>query len=623
MIIYLRDRFGENQKAVTCYKYTYYNDNNHDSSFEISGIYPGNYAGGLYEGGYVLVPNPEIGYPHVSVISTMTPATKGDPHTTIKTNPIINLFDRKVEWLTSYDNGQYKNVIESIFNTNFGTGQSDPLYKYANNSGTMYVTLQLSSTATVKSPEEKNLDEINYFDLLSWIKEREKRNEYVLRAYPTDSGITITDNLSDEGSSNVYLQDSRYILSTESYKDDRIGRISNHTKGEGESSWTVTDYYLKNDGTVATSRPSKSSRVKGVWEHVINKSEGDVNSQFNGKKYEHKIKIKAYGWKKHAGNIVHVNLGDGRTLDSVITCVGCTEGSDLIEYEFGNLPTTLLDELKEKDSEKSSSSSSGSSGGDYETLRNLPRINNVTITGNNNAAHYGLGTYSKPSSGIPRTDMSSDVNTTLTKADTAVQPSALVNRAEINSYSTAVSNRHIYVGNYAPDYVDTTGWETGSLYITTEGVSSNIPTRLSQLTDDLGNDPVHGHYYNRISGLSTVGHTGSYTDLVDVPAFATVATSGSYTDLINKPTLATVATSGSYTDLADTPVLATVATTGLYSDVIGTPALSTVATSGSYNDLTNKPTIPHIVVGNTPPEDMKESLQDNDIYIFLRDLQGV
>lgn len=56
------------------------------------------------------------------------------------------------------------------------------------------------------------------------------------------------------------------------------------------------------------------------------------------------------------------------------------------------------------------------------------------------------------------------------------------------------------------------------------------------------------------STLSTVGTSGSYTDLINKPSLATVATSGNYTDLTNKPVLVTVATSGSYTDLTNKPL---------------------------------------------------------------------
>lgn len=63
----------------------------------------------------------------------------------------------------------------------------------------------------------------------------------------------------------------------------------------------------------------------------------------------------------------------------------------------------------------------GGSTGDYDELTNRPRINGHTLTGNQSAADLGLGTYSKPASGIPKTDLASDVKASLGKADTALQ----------------------------------------------------------------------------------------------------------------------------------------------------------------------------------------------------------
>ncbi len=59
--------------------------------------------------------------------------------------------------------------------------------------------------------------------------------------------------------------------------------------------------------------------------------------------------------------------------------------------------------------------------GDYDELTNRPRINGHTLTGNQSASDLGLGTYSKPASGIPKTDLAQDVQASLQKADTALQ----------------------------------------------------------------------------------------------------------------------------------------------------------------------------------------------------------
>ena len=65
----------------------------------------------------------------------------------------------------------------------------------------------------------------------------------------------------------------------------------------------------------------------------------------------------------------------------------------------------------------------GGGGGtsNYNQLSNKPSINNVTLSGNKSASDLGLGTYSKPSGGIPASDLESAVQTSLGKADTALQ----------------------------------------------------------------------------------------------------------------------------------------------------------------------------------------------------------
>lgn len=65
----------------------------------------------------------------------------------------------------------------------------------------------------------------------------------------------------------------------------------------------------------------------------------------------------------------------------------------------------------------------GGGGGtsDYTGLTNKPQINGHTLDGNQSADDLGLGTYSKPASGIPKTDLASDVQASLGKADSALQ----------------------------------------------------------------------------------------------------------------------------------------------------------------------------------------------------------
>lgn len=58
---------------------------------------------------------------------------------------------------------------------------------------------------------------------------------------------------------------------------------------------------------------------------------------------------------------------------------------------------------------------------DYNALNNKPSINNVELMGDKTTEDLGLGTYSKPSGGIPGEDLAEAVQTSLGKADTAYQ----------------------------------------------------------------------------------------------------------------------------------------------------------------------------------------------------------
>lgn len=88
---------------------------------------------------------------------------------------------------------------------------------------------------------------------------------------------------------------------------------------------------------------------------------------------------------------------------------------------------------------------SGGGGGtsDYTDLTNKPSINNVTLTGNKSLSDLGAASesavaakYTKPSTGIPKSDLASAVQTSLGKADTALQSAPVTS---VNSKTGAVT----------------------------------------------------------------------------------------------------------------------------------------------------------------------------------------
>jgi hypothetical protein len=209
------------------------------------------------------------------------------------------------------------------------------------------------------------------------------------------------------------------------------------------------------------------------------------------------------------------------------------------------------------------------------------------------------------SAGITRTKLDGSVQTSLNRADSALQTAPV----------TSVVGR---IGD-----VILTSTDVGLANVSN---TSDANKPISTATQTALNLKVAS------SSLSTVATSGLYSDLTSKPTLAPVATSGLYSDLTSKPTLSTVATSGSYADLTNKPTIPTVPVTsvaGRTGDVIltssdvglanvnntadsakpvstaqqtalnlkvNTSSLATVATSVSYTDLSNKPTIPTVPV---------------------------
>lgn len=139
-----------------------------------------------------------------------------------------------------------------------------------------------------------------------------------------------------------------------------------------------------------------------------------------------------------------------------------------LQEQIGNLSdlqTTVKSDLVSAINEVAESGGGGGSS-DYDDLSNKPSIEGVTLSGNKTAAQLGLakasdiptvpvqsvngktgavvlnasdvgaGTYSKPSGGIPKTDLASAVQTSLAKADTALQTAPVTS---VNGQTGAVT----------------------------------------------------------------------------------------------------------------------------------------------------------------------------------------
>ena len=197
----------------------------------------------------------------------------------------------------------------------------------------------------------------------------------------------------------------------------------------------------------------------------------------------------------------------------------------------------------------------------------------------------GSGGYEPPVGGIPKTDLASDVQASLGKADTALQSSDLEGYATTDDVDDAVAA----LVSSAPQTLDT----------------------LNELAEALGDDPnfattMATQLGNKVDketgkGLSTNDYTtAEKTKLAGLENYDDSALQTAIDGKVDKESGKSLMTDAERTKLQGIAVGAEVnvqsdwtQTTTTADDYIkNKPTLATVATSGSYNDLQDKPTIP-------------------------------
>lgn len=153
---------------------------------------------------------------------------------------------------------------------------------------------------------------------------------------------------------------------------------------------------------------------------------------------------------------------------------GGTEGQVLAKKSGTNYDTEWVD------------MEGGGGTSDYTDLTNKPSINNVTLTGNKSLSDLGAASesavaakYTKPSTGIPKSDLASAVQTSLGKADTALQSAPVTS---VNSKTGAVTLTASDVG--AGTYSKPTGG------IPKSDLASAVQTTLDKADTALQSAPV-------------------------------------------------------------------------------------------------------------------------------------
>ena len=131
---------------------------------------------------------------------------------------------------------------------------------------------------------------------------------------------------------------------------------------------------------------------------------------------------------------------------------------------------------------------------DYDDLTDKPQINSVTLSGNKSAGDLGLATssqgaladsaYQLPSGGIPDTDLSSAVQTSLGLADTALQSYTETDPVFTSSVAYGISSSDISNWNSKGTYSKPSGGIPASDIAS--GVIPTVPTNVSDFTNDAG-----------------------------------------------------------------------------------------------------------------------------------------
>ena len=265
--------------------------------------------------------------------------------------------------------------------------------------------------------------------------------------------------------------------------------------------------------------------------------------------------------------------------------------------------------------------------GSYNDLLDTPdEITESTIS--NWGFTKNQGTYIKPTGGIPITDLTTSIQTSLNKADTALQsiPSEYITETDLNGYATEswVTTNYQPKGNYQPagNYLTSIPSE----YITETELSSKKYATETYVTSAIANAKLEGSDIVipvedvKVNGTSVItnrvaqidlSNYASKTDLnskqntiSDLETIRQGAAKGatalqSYTEKYTG-TITGIKMNGASKGTSGVVDLGTVITA--HQDISGKAdksSLAKVATSGSYNDLSNKPTIPAAVTEST------------------------
>ena len=205
------------------------------------------------------------------------------------------------------------------------------------------------------------------------------------------------------------------------------------------------------------------------------------------------------------------------------------------------------------------------------------------------------GKYTKPESGIPKSDLAEDVKTSLGKADTALQ-SAPVTSVNGKTGDVTLGAGDVGALPSSTKFVSSVNGQSGA--VTGLATTSEVNAKYTKPSDGIPKSDLASSVQTSLGKADTA--------LQSAPVTSVNGKTGDVTGLATKDEVNAKQNALTETQLAAVDSGITEAKRTKYDgyeEIINQKAnsadLATVATSGNYNDLLNKPTIPTDYVPNT------------------------
>ena len=233
--------------------------------------------------------------------------------------------------------------------------------------------------------------------------------------------------------------------------------------------------------------------------------------------------------------------------------------------------------------------------GSYNDLSNKPSIPSAVTE--STVANWGFtkntGTYSKPSGGIPYSDLAQGVKESIDRANSALQsvPDTYPTKTDVNTVVTDLSKSIDGKLNNKVDKV------TGK-QLSTEDFTTALKTKLEGLSNFDSTSIMNeiGALNRTIDNLVGGGKSdGTINSISEIIAF--LAGTAESTTLQSIISTLNTSINGKQATIGDLGTIRSGAAAG--ATAVQPGSLAAVATSGSYNDLSNKPSIPSEVTQQT------------------------